>query len=96
MGAGCFATRGFFRWTNRRFRVLYGIMVEILSSESDATATVFITALKALPEAARNQFYAELARDPALMEDLVDIALIEARRDEPARPLTEVLKDLGD
>ncbi|MCB1307415.1 MAG: hypothetical protein KDK30_04515 [Leptospiraceae bacterium] len=59
--------------------------------ETEATAEVFITAFNAMPRAARDYFLTYLARDRELMEDLMDIALIEERRDEPSRPLSEIL-----
>lgn len=61
---------------------------------AEATAEIFMTALKALPERTRERIYEHLARDPELMEDLLDTALIESRRDEPTRPLEDVLKEL--
>ena len=61
---------------------------------AEATAEIFMTALKALPERTRERIYEHLARDPELMEDLLDTALIESRRGEPARPLEDVLKEL--
>jgi len=63
-------------------------------TEAEATAKIFMTALKALPERTRERIYEHLAKDPELIEDLLDTALIESRRDEPGRPLEEVLKEL--
>ncbi|MCB1325691.1 MAG: hypothetical protein H7A21_13800 [Spirochaetales bacterium] len=61
--------------------------------EAEATAEVFITAFKALPQESRDRFLAYLAQDPELLEDLMDLAVIEQRRSEPSRPLREVLGD---
>lgn len=61
---------------------------------AEATAEIFMTAFKALPERTRERIYEHLARDPELMEDLLDTALIESRRNEQGRPLEEVLKEL--
>jgi DNA-binding transcriptional ArsR family regulator len=61
---------------------------------AEATAEVFMTALKALPERTRERIFEQLAKEPELMEDLLDTAIIESRRSEPARPLEDVLKEL--
>ena len=58
-----------------------------------ATAEVFWTAFKALPKPVQENFLARLTSDPGLREDLMDIALIEKRRSERARPFTEYLAE---
>lgn len=82
-----------FGWTLAAMRIFIGDMGMTLQ-ETEATATVFLTALRALPEAARNRIFAELARDSDLMEDLLDIAVIEERRAEPSRSFSEALQQL--
>ena len=59
----------------------------------DAIAEVFITALKGLSKEDREAVLAGIASDKSLAEDLLDLALIESRRDEPSRPFREFLAD---
>lgn len=63
---------------------------------TQATAEVFLTALRALPEAERHAVLAGLARDPELAEDLQDMLVVEQRRGEPSRTLDEALSDLDE
>ena len=56
-----------------------------------ATADVFLIALKALPKRERDAVLVQLARDKTLGRDILDLALIVARRDEPSRPFCEYL-----
>ncbi len=58
-----------------------------------ATAEVFWTAFKALTKPAQEDFLARLTADPALREDLLDLALIEKRRPEKARPFSEYIAE---
>ncbi len=59
------------------------------------SATEVIAEIKALPENERDQVLNYLVTDAALREDLQDSITMEARRHEPARPLADVLNDLG-
>ncbi len=59
----------------------------------DAIAEVFLTALKGLSKEDREAVLARIASDKNLAEDLLDLALIESRRDEPSRPFREFLAD---
>ena len=59
------------------------------------SATEVIAVLKALPADERDKVFAHLLADRELREDLQDSLVIEARRDEPSRPLADVIKDLG-
>ena len=58
-----------------------------------ATAEVFWTAFKALPKGAKEDFLARLTTDPQLRHDLMDLAIIEKRRSEKARPFAEYLAE---
>jgi hypothetical protein len=60
-------------------------------SSAQATAEVFWTAFMAMSEKDRRAFLERLVGDPRLREDLLDAAVIEHRKDEPTRPLEEVL-----
>lgn len=58
-----------------------------------ATAEVFWTAFHHLPKSERAAVVERLLQDPEFREDLIDIALINQRRDEPSRPLSEYLAE---
>lgn len=60
------------------------------------SAAELIAELKALPSVEREKVFAELLTDHELREDLQDSFVIESRRNEPSRPLSDVLKDLGE
>jgi hypothetical protein len=57
----------------------------------EATAEVFWTALKALPRKEQQAILHRVVQDEKLRHDLIDLAVIEERRTEPARPLREYL-----
>jgi len=61
-------------------------------SPLEATADVFLTALKALPKPERDAVVVRIARDKAFARDLLDLALIADRRREPSRPFRTYLK----
>ena len=63
------------------------------TESGDAAAECFVAGFKALPKAQRDAVVVRLARDRTVMKDLLDLALIEARRDEPSRPLREYLRE---
>jgi hypothetical protein len=58
---------------------------------SQATAEIFLTALKALPKREQNAVLAGIAQDKELREDLLDLTLIAKRRGEPSRPFRQYL-----
>lgn len=60
---------------------------------TQATAEVFLTALRALPKKQRDAVLMHIADDKALREDLLDLAVIASRRDEPSRPFREFLAE---
>jgi hypothetical protein len=68
--------------------------ITVAEKTVEATAEVFITALKAMSIEVRERIYEHLVQDPDLMEDLLDIALIENRRDEPSRSFDEFVKEI--
>jgi hypothetical protein len=59
----------------------------------EATAEVFWTAFNVLPVEEKQAVIQRIIRDESLRRDLLDLALIEDRRDEPARPLRAYLKE---
>lgn len=62
-------------------------------SKTQATAEVFLTALRALSKKEREAVFARIADDAELREDLLDLALIAERRHEPSRPFREYLAE---
>ena len=60
---------------------------------SRATAEAFLTALRALPKKERQAVLSGIAEDDELREDLLDLALIAERRDEPSRPFRDYLAE---
>lgn len=64
-------------------------------TQAEATAEVFWMALKALPRREQQAVIRRVLRDDRLRRDLMDLAVIEERRAEPARPLREYVKASG-
>jgi hypothetical protein len=60
---------------------------------AQAMAKVFMCAFKALPYEERSSFLAELVKSRRYREDLIDLAAIESRRNEPSRPFSEYLEE---
>jgi hypothetical protein len=59
------------------------------------SATEIIAEIKALASRDRERVFEFLVSDRELREDLQDSLLLESRRNEPSRPLEEVLRDLN-
>jgi len=62
-------------------------------TQTEATAEVFWTAFNSLPAEEKRAVLQRIIRNESLRRDLMDLALIEERRSEPARPLLEYLKE---
>ena len=62
-------------------------------TQVEATAEIFWTAFKVLPRAEQQAILRRLLQNENLRHDLIDLALIEEHKDEPARPLREYLKE---
>jgi hypothetical protein len=62
---------------------------------SQATAEVFLTALRALPEEERQAVFARIVEDEQWREDLKDLAIFSQRRDESSRSFREFLGEHG-
>ena len=58
-------------------------------TKTEATADVFLTALRALPKAERDAVLVRIAGDKAFAKDLRDLVLISERRKERSRPFRE-------
>ncbi|MBM4284994.1 MAG: hypothetical protein FJ128_07070 [Deltaproteobacteria bacterium] len=59
----------------------------------EAKAEVFWLAFKGLPKKEQHLIVQRLLEDREFMEDLLDVALMEQRSDEPSRPLTDYLAE---
>lgn len=64
-------------------------------TKTQATAEVFWTAFNVLPVEEKRAVIQHIIRDENLRRDLMDLSIIEERRNEPARPLREYLKEKG-
>jgi len=62
-------------------------------TKTQATAEVFWTAFNVLPAEEKRVVIQYIIRDETLRRDLVDLSIIEERRNEPARPLREYLQE---
>ena len=62
-------------------------------TKSEAQAEVFWMAFSALPRGERRNVLTRMFDDGDLRHDLVDIATMEARRDEPERSFREYLAE---
>jgi hypothetical protein len=63
---------------------------------SQATAEVFLTALRALPDEERQAVLAHIVEDEEWQEDIQDLAVFTQRRSEPSRPFREFLEEHGE
>lgn len=61
--------------------------------ETEAIGEVFWTAFKGLPRKEQQAILKRFLQDRKLRRDLLDLALIEERKDEPDRPLRDYLKN---
>ncbi|MBX3179430.1 MAG: hypothetical protein KF886_18900 [Candidatus Hydrogenedentes bacterium] len=61
-------------------------------TSSETTAEGFVAILKALSKADQDAVLARIACDEEFGQDLIDLATIEARKDEPERPFREYLE----
>ncbi len=62
-------------------------------SKTQATADVFLTALRALRKPERDAVLLGIAMDKELAQDILDLALIAGRRRERSRSFREYLAD---
>lgn len=64
-----------------------------MTKAQQATADVFMTALKALPKTERDAVVVRIARDKAFARDIRDLALIADRHGESSRLFREYLSE---
>ncbi len=62
-------------------------------TKTQATAEIFWTAFTVLPVEEQRAVLQRIIRDKNLRRDLMDLSIIEERRNEPGRPLREYLKE---
>ena len=60
-----------------------------------ATAEVFLTAFKTLPQKEQDIFLSSILKDKRLCEDLIDIAIAESRAKDKGRPFRDFLIEHG-
>ena len=60
-------------------------------TKAEAAAEGFVAVLKALPKKARDAVLVRIACDQAFARDILDLATVEDRRDDSARPFREYL-----
>ncbi len=60
-------------------------------TKAQATADVFLLALKGLPKKERDAVLVRIAQDKSLARDFLDLAVIARRRGEQARPFRDYL-----
>jgi len=63
-------------------------------TKTEATAEIFLLAFHSLPRPQRSAVVSRLLADPEFGKDLIDIALMAQREDEPSRPYEEFVQEL--
>lgn len=58
-------------------------------TNAETTAEGFLAVLKALPKSERDAVIVRIAQDKEIGRDLVDLAIVAEREDEPSRPFGE-------
>jgi len=61
----------------------------------EARAEVFWLAFKSMPKEDQQTIVEKLLMDKDFRHDLIDISIIEQRRNEPSRPLADYLAERG-
>jgi len=67
-----------------------------LAKPEKKLAEGLLTAIRSLPKHERELVLLGLVKDRTLRRDLMDLAVIEERRNEPSRPFREYLNKRGD
>jgi len=62
---------------------------------SQATAEVFLTALRALPDEERQAVLVHIVEDAEWQDDIKDLAVFSQHRNERSRPFREFLEERG-
>lgn len=63
-------------------------------TSKQATAEIFMTALRALPPEEQNTFLITMVKDSHFREDIIDLAIATKRNAEKTTPLRSFLKSL--
>ncbi len=64
-----------------------------MTTTQHATVEIFLNAFRGLTKAQRQDFLKKLLHEQSYRQDLLDIALVEARRRESSRPLRDYLAE---
>lgn len=59
----------------------------------ESRAEIYLMALQSLSKAEREAVISRLLEDASLREDILDLALIRKRQEEPSRPFKEYLAE---
>jgi len=62
-------------------------------TKAETTAEGFVAVLKALPKSERDAVIVRIAQDEEFRLDLVDLAIVAERAEEPSRPFNECLRE---
>ena len=62
-------------------------------STKEAKAEVFWMAFQGLPKNERKSVIERFLKDKEFVEDLIDVSILEQRRNEPSRPLEDYLAE---
>lgn len=63
-------------------------------TQREATAEIFMTAFRALPQEEQNIFLLAIVKDSRFREDIIDLAIATKRSLEKTKPLRSFLKSL--
>ena len=66
---------------------------ELKMSTKEAKAEVFWMAFQGLPKNERKSVIERFLKDKEFVEDLIDVSILEQRRNEPSRPLEDYLAE---
>ena len=62
-------------------------------TKTEASVEGFVAVLKGMPKAQRRAVIARIASDKEFAEDIIDLATITARQDEPSRAFRDYLRE---
>jgi hypothetical protein len=62
-----------------------------MNTAVQSKAEIYVMALQSLSKAEKKEVITRLLEDKSLLEDILDIALIRQRQNEPVRPLREYM-----
>jgi hypothetical protein len=60
---------------------------------SDSKIDIYLMALESLSKSQKQEIIKRLLEDPQIREDILDLAIISQRKEEPSRPFREFLAE---